>query len=166
MLEIGAIVEGKVTGMTAFGAFVSLPDGKSGMVHISEVSNTFVENIKDFLSEGQTVKVKVVNITEEGKISLSIKKADESSAPAGKKSRGPRGDKPAGDRSPRGDRPRSERPRQANVWQGQPKAPSQESMSFEDMMARFKQVSDEKMTDLRRSTDSKHGGGSRKGGKG
>ncbi len=165
MLEIGAIVEGKVTGMTAFGAFVSLPDGKSGMVHISEVSNTFVEKIKDFLSEGQTVKVKVVNITEEGKISLSIKKADESSAPVGKKPRGSRGDKPTGDRTPRGDRPRSERQRQANVWQGQPKTPSQESMSFEDMMARFKQVSDEKMTDLRRSTDSKHGG-SRKGGKG
>ncbi len=160
MLEIGAIVEGKVTGMTAFGAFVSLPDGKSGMVHISEVSNTFVENIKDFLSEGQTVKVKVVNITEEGKISLSIKKADESASSGGGKKQGrPRSDKP------HGDKPKSERPRSAAVWQGQPKAPSQENMSFEDMMARFKQVSDEKMTDLRRSTDSKHGGGSRKGNK-
>ena len=77
MLEIGAIVEGKVTGLTAFGAFVSLPDGKSGMVHISEVSNSFVKDIKDFLKEGQDVKVKVVNITDEGKISLSIKKAED-----------------------------------------------------------------------------------------
>lgn len=148
MLEVGAIVEGKVTGLTAFGAFVSLPDGKSGMVHISEVSNSFVKDIKDHLKEGQLVKVKVVNITEEGKISLSIKKADETPRePASKPRR------------------QSDRPRPANVWQGQPKAQSPETMSFEDMMARFKQVSDEKMTDLRRSTDSKHGGGSRRGNK-
>ena len=141
MLEVGAIVEGKVTGLTAFGAFVSLPDGKSGMVHISEVSNTFVKEIKDFLKEGQDVKVKVVGISPEGKISLSIKKAMEP-----EKQPAPR---------PR----RNDRPRSSNVWQGQQKHQTTESMSFEDMMARFKQVSDEKMTDLKRSTDSKHGGG-------
>ena len=142
MLEVGAIVEGKVTGLTAFGAFVSLPDGKSGMVHISEVSNTFVKEIKDFLKEGQDVKVKVTGISPEGKISLSIKKAMDGE-----------GDKPA-------PRPkRNDRPRNNNVWQGQQKPQANESMSFEDMMARFKQVSDEKMTDLKRSTDSKHGGG-------
>ena len=142
MLEVGAIVEGKVTGLTAFGAFVSLPDGKSGMVHISEVSNSFVKDIKDFLKEGQDVKVKIVNITDEGKISLSIKKADET----------PREPAP---RPKRNDRPRGG----SNVWQGQPKQHNEGSMSFEDMMAKFKQVSDEKMTDLKRSTDSKHGGG-------
>ena len=147
MLEIGAIVEGKVTGLTAFGAFVSLPDGKSGMVHISEVSNSFVKDIKEFLKEGQDVKVKVVNITDEGKISLSIKKADET----------PREPAP---RPKRNDRPRSN----GNVWQGQPKQQNDSAMSFEDMMARFKQVSDEKMTDLKRSTDSKHGGYSRRKG--
>lgn len=149
MLEVGAIVEGKVTGLTAFGAFVSLPDGKSGMVHISEVSNSFVKDIKDHLKEGQTVKVKVVNITEEGKISLSIKKAEEA---------------PQREAAPRAKRSYGDRPKPA-VWQGQSRAQSQEPMSFEDMMARFKQVSDEKMTDLRRSTDSKHGGGSRRGNK-
>ena len=147
MLEIGAIVEGKVTGLTAFGAFVSLPDGKSGMVHISEVSNSFVKDIKEFLKEGQDVKVKVVNITDEGKISLSIKKAEE--AP-----------KEYTPRPKRNDRPRNN----SNVWQGQPKQQSESAMSFEDMMARFKQVSDEKMTDLKRSTDSKHGGYSRRKG--
>ena len=141
MLEIGAIVEGKVTGLTNFGAFVSLPDGKSGMVHISEVSNSFVKDIKEFLKEGQDVKVKVVNITDEGKISLSIKKAEDT----------PRESTP---------RPkRNDRPRNNNVWQGQSKQQNDSAMSFEDMMARFKQVSDEKMTDLKRSTDSKHGGG-------
>ena len=74
MLEIGQIVEGKVTGLTSFGAFVSLPEGKSGMVHISEVSNAFVKEIKDHLTEGQEVKVKIIGIND-GKISLSIKKA-------------------------------------------------------------------------------------------
>ena len=147
MLEVGAIFEGKVTGLTAFGAFVSLPDGKSGMVHISEVSNSFVKDIKDFLKEGQDVKVKVVGISEEGKISLSIKKAED--APKKENSRPPRRNEKSGSR--------------ANVWQGQPKQ-SNESMSFEDMMARFKQVSDEKMTDLKRSTDAKHGGYSRRKG--
>ena len=148
MLEIGAIVEGKVTGLTAFGAFVSLPDGKSGMVHISEVSNTFVKDIKEFLKEGQDVKVKIVSISDEGKISLSIKKAEE----------------PAREERPRQSRPNrnSDRPR-ANVWQGQPKQ-NKGAMTFEEMMAQFKQVSDEKMTDLKRNTDSKHSGGySRRG---
>ncbi len=146
MLEIGAIVEGKVTGLTAFGAFVSLPEGKSGMVHISEVSNSFVKDIKDFLKEGQDVKVKVVNITDEGKISLSIKKAEDTPREYAPKQK------------------RNDRPRNNNVWQGQPRQQNDSAMSFEDMMARFKQVSDEKMTDLKRSTDSKHGSYSRRKG--
>ena len=148
MLEVGAIVEGKVTGLTAFGAFVSLPDGKSGMVHISEVSNSFVKDIKDHLKEGQDVKVKVVNITDEGKISLSIKKAEDT----------PR------ESAPRQKRPERPRNNNNNVWQGQNKQQNDGAMSFEDMMARVKQVSDEKMTDLKRSTDSKHGGYSRRRG--
>lgn len=154
MLEIGAIYDGKVTGLTGFGAFVSLPDGKSGMVHISEVSTSYVNDIKEFLKEGQEVKVKVVGISPEGKISLSIRKAQEPSAEE-KASR-------KNDR-PKGDRPRNDRPRNANVWQGQPKQ-NKGAMTFEEMMAQFKQVSDEKMTDLKRNTDSKHSGGySRRG---
>ena len=149
MLEVGAIVEGKVTGLTAFGAFVSLPDGKSGMVHISEVSNTFVKEIKDFLKEGQDVKVKVVGISPEGKISLSIKKAMEP-----EKQPAPR---------PR----RNDRPRSSNVWQGQQKPQTTESMSFEDMMAKFKAQSEDKMSDIKRSTDRRGGGsnGYRRGSK-
>ena len=57
-LTVGAIVEGKVTGITKFGAFVALPENKSGMVHISEVASSFVNDIKDFLQEGQQVKVR------------------------------------------------------------------------------------------------------------
>ena len=74
-VEIGEILEGKVTGITKFGAFVELEEGKTGMVHISEVSNSYVEDINQFLKEGDVVKVKVINITEDGKISLSRKDA-------------------------------------------------------------------------------------------
>ena len=151
MLEIGSIVLGKVTAMTAYGAFVELPDGESGMVHISEVSSSYVNDIKDFLSLGQEVKVKVIAINEQGKISLSIKKAvAESEGPHSSKN----------NRS--GGKPRYNN--NGNVWKGPQKG--NEPMSFEDMMAKFKQVSDEKITDLRRSGESKHGGGySRRGNK-
>ena len=76
-LEIGEIVEGKVTGLTNFGAFVELPENRVGMVHISEVSNQYVKEISDFLEKGQTIKVKILNIDSAGKISLSIKQAKE-----------------------------------------------------------------------------------------
>ena len=73
--EVGTILEGKVTGITKFGAFIELPGGKTGMVHISEVAPTFVKEIRDFVTENQTVKVKVLSISEDGKVSLSMKKA-------------------------------------------------------------------------------------------
>ena len=81
-LEVGNIVEGKVTGITKFGAFVELPGGKTGMVHISEVAPTFVNEIRDHVTENQVVKVKILTISEEGKISLSIKKAMDRPEPA------------------------------------------------------------------------------------
>ena len=73
----GEILEGKVSAITKFGAFVSLPEGKSGMVHISEVANTYVKDISEHLQVGQEVKVVVLNVDEKGKLSLSIKKAQE-----------------------------------------------------------------------------------------
>lgn len=82
-LAIGDVLEGKVTGITKFGAFVELEPGKTGMVHISEVSTDYVEDISQYLKKDQTVKVKVINITEEGKISLSIKRrCQENRAPS------------------------------------------------------------------------------------
>lgn len=75
-LAIGDVLEGKVTGITKFGAFVELEPGKTGMVHISEVSTDYVEDISQYLKKDQTVKVKVINITEEGKISLLHQKGD------------------------------------------------------------------------------------------
>lgn len=135
-LEVGTIVEGKVSDFTSFGAFIDLGDGKKGLVHISEIAAEYVKEISEHLCVGQTVKVKVLSVGDDGKISLSIKKAIEDKRPAPK--------------------PRQTGSRQANVWQGNKQANSGSS-SFEDMMAKFKQVSDEKMSDLKR--DSKHGGG-------
>ena len=74
-LEIGSIYSGKVSSITDFGAFVTLENGKTGMVHISEVSNSYVKSIRDILTENQEVKVKLISISEEGKISLSISQA-------------------------------------------------------------------------------------------
>ena len=152
MVEIGAILEGKVTGLTNFGAFVSLPDNKTGMVHISEVSSSYVNDIHDHLKEGQQVKVKVIDVTPEGKISLSIKKASDN----------PESDEQQRDKPRRNGKPRNNA---SNVWKGTPEPKNDGPMSFEDMMAKFKQVSDEKMTDLKKSSDSKRSGGySRRGG--
>ena len=138
-LEVGAILEGKVTGITKFGAFIELPEGKTGMVHISEVAPTYVKEIRDYLTENQQVKVKVLSISDEGKISLSIKKAIEKV-------------------------PASQR---RNVSPGRPgefewQSPKNDSGTFEEMMQRFKQTSDEKMSDIRRNVDAKRGGFSRK----
>ena len=82
-LEVGAILEGKITGITKFGAFVELGQGNTGMVHISEVAPTFVKEITDFVTEGQTVKVKVLSVGQDGKISLSMKKAADTAFAAG-----------------------------------------------------------------------------------
>ena len=80
-LQVGMVTEGKVTGITKFGAFVALPEGKSGLVHISEIANTFVNDVHDYVQDGQTVKVKVIGISPDGKINLSIKKAEERPRP-------------------------------------------------------------------------------------
>ena len=75
--EVGTILEGKVTGITKFGAFVSLPEGRSGLVHISEIASSYVKEVTDHLSMGQQVRVIVLGEDERGRISLSIKKAVE-----------------------------------------------------------------------------------------
>ena len=89
-LQVGMVLEGKVTGITKFGAFVALPDGKSGLVHISEIANTFVNDVHDYVQDGQTVKVKIIGIADDGKINLSIKKAEAPEAEEPRQSRAPR----------------------------------------------------------------------------
>ncbi len=130
---VGSILEGKVTGITKFGAFVSLPENKSGLVHISEIAYSYVNDVKDHLKEGQDVKVKVIGIDENGRINLSIKKAmDPPPRPAG----GPRaGGRPAG------------APRQGG-GSFRRQAP-QEPATFEDRLKQFMQASDSKLSELR-----------------
>ena len=151
-LQVGDIVEGKVTGIKPFGAFVSLPENKNGLVHISEVSYEFVQDLSAVLEEGQTVQVKVLSIAPDGKIALSIKRTQ----PAPE-----RGNRQNGGQRPAQQRPkREEKPR---VWQPKPPAP-QGDLSFEDMMARYKSRSEEKIADLKRVTENHRGGYSRRRG--
>ncbi|MBD5140718.1 MAG: S1 RNA-binding domain-containing protein [Ruminococcus sp.] len=144
-LDVGKIYEGKVTGITKFGAFVELEPGTTGMVHISEVANTFVSEIKDHLAEGQSVKVKVLSVSEEGKISLSIKKASENPNPKNKRSGGNGG----------GKRPDNKQPQAEKV-------PQTPEAAFEDMLNKFKQSSDERMGDLKKVIDNKRRSPSRR----
>lgn len=74
-IGVGKVVEGTVTGITNFGAFVQLPEGKSGLVHISEISHDYVEKVSDYLKKSEKVKVKILSITDDNKISLSIRQA-------------------------------------------------------------------------------------------
>ena len=146
-LEVGSIVEGKVTGFTSFGAFVDLDDGKKGMVHISEVARNYVKDIKEHVHMGQEVKVKVISVSPEGKIGLSMKQAEPPEQREERRERQPRR--------------QSEPPqRGADSFEFRPR--QQENLSFEDMMSRFKQSSDEKMSDLKRVIDTRRGSQNRR----
>ena len=130
---VGSVLEGKVTGITKFGAFVSLPEGKSGLVHISEIAYSYVNDVKDHLKEGQEVKVKVIGIDENGRINLSIKKAMDPPP------------RPAGQGRPMG-RPGGHN---GGGFRGKP-APA-EPTTFEDRLKQFMASSDSKLSELRQS---------------
>ena len=119
-LEQGSILEGIVTGITNFGAFVELPGGQTGLVHISEVAEVYVKDINEFLKVNDKVKVRIISVDPKGKIGLSIKQANPSAN--------------------RGNRKTKFQP------------------SFEDKLAKFMKESDERLSDLKRQTDSKRGG--------
>jgi S1 RNA binding domain protein len=118
-MEIGSIHAGKVTGITKFGAFVALPDGQSGMVHISEVAHSYVNDIREHLTEGQEVMVKVVALNPEGRVSLSIKKA---TAPP---------------------------PRRDAVFTGAPRRAPAGPATFEDKLKAFMSDSENKLSGMR-----------------
>lgn len=137
-LEVGAVLDGKVTGITKFGAFVGLDEGKSGLVHISEIANTYVSEVSEHLTMGQAVKVRVIGIGDDGKINLSIKKAQETP----QQQERPRRDAP--NRAPRAVQPRP---------QAQP--PTGET-SFEDKLKQFMADSDSKNSGNRLYSDRKN----------
>jgi len=80
-VEVGQIVEGRITGITKFGAFMEISQGVTGLIHISEVADSFVKDVNDYLKENDIVKAKVISISNDGKISLSLRKANENSRP-------------------------------------------------------------------------------------
>ena len=136
-------MDGKVKTITKFGAFVTLPGNKTGMVHISEVAHVYVNDIHEFLTEGQDVKVKIIDIDAAGKINLSIKKTQEP---------------PARQQAPRQQAPRP-RPAQSAPAQNQsaprknpqPKEPA----SFDEMLKQFMADSDSKISSIRQYSDHK-----------
>lgn len=141
-IEVGSVLEGTVTGITKFGAFVELPDKKVGLVHISEVANEYVKDVHDFLKVQDKVNVKVLSVDDKGKIGLSIKQTQ----PAPEKK----------DFRPRTEfRPKHEF-RQHNGFDSNRRSSS--SLSFEDRLSKFLKESDERLMDLKRNTESKRGG--------
>ena len=145
---VGTIVDGKVKSITKFGAFISLPGNRTGMVHISEIAHAYVSDIHEHLNEGQDVKVMVISIDPAGKINLSIKRTQE--PPRQQSDRGPRpfnrSSRPPQDRT-RGPQPDRSRP---DVFSAsQPK----ETQSFDDMLKQFMQDSDSKISSLKQYSD-------------
>lgn len=131
-LEVGSIVEGRVTGITKYGAFVALPGGKSGLVHISEVANSYVSDVHDHVQMGQTVKVRILTVGDDGRINLSIKRAEEAPAEP------PR-------QEPRRSAPRVSAPVPQRTEADGPSA----DQSFEDRLKKFMQDSDSRIADNR-----------------
>jgi S1 RNA binding domain protein len=131
-LEIGSVVEGIITGITNFGAFVELPEGKVGLVHISEVADTYVEDVRRFLKEKDKIKVKILAVNDKGKYDLSIKQASmEGSQPVA--------------------------PPHHHKSKKPAHTPDNGNSHFENMMQRFLKESEERLLDLKRNTESKIG---------
>ena len=153
-LEVGEVFEGKVTGITKFGAFVAMPDGKNGLVHISEIANTFVSDINEFVKTGETVKVKVIGIGEGGKVNLSMKQA-QPPQPRQNRPRPAGGQDSREPRESREGRPQQQRrnfaPRE-DRRSGQVSGPTGD-VSFEDKLKQFMQESDSRMADNKMYAD-------------
>ena len=130
-IEVGSVLEGKITGITKFGAFVALPEGRSGLVLISELSNTYVNDVHDHVQLGQSVTVRVLNIAPDGKINLSIKRAAEAPALARVPAAGPAAPK----KQPRSAVPAAD--------------PPGSNREFEDRLKKFMQESDSRIADNR-----------------
>lgn len=137
-IEVGSKHDGKVTGITDFGAFIELITGETGLVHISEIADTYVKDIRDHLKVGELVNVRVINIEKNGKMGLSLKEQEEESkSPIKTVRKAPRqGDQRVTSRAPQ-------------------REPSQ---SFDDKLNVFLRDSEERLSNLKKSTDSKRGG--------
>ena len=153
---VGSIVDGKVTGITKFGAFVALPEGKSGLVHISEIAYSYVNEVSEHLKEGQEVKVKIIGIDQSNRINLSIKQV----SPPPQRAPRPANNNNGGVRPNNG----GSRPYQNNNSRpvGFVRQAPKEPTDFEDRLKQFMQSSDSKLSELRYIE--KKGGNRRNGG--
>ena len=133
-LTVGAILEGKVKSITNFGAFIALPENKTGMVHISEVANAYVSDIRQHLTEGQDVKVVVIG-NENGKINLSIKRLEAKQ------------NQPRSNTAPR--KPANNQPARAAKAPTPPPAPKTADQLFEEKLKAFMSESDNKLSSMR-----------------
>ena len=153
-ISVGSILDGKVTGITKFGAFVALPEGKSGLVHISEIAYSYVNEVSDHLKEGQEVKVKIIGIDQANRINLSIKQVAPPPPRAPRPAQG--GQRPAGGGG---------RPHQGGRPMGFVRQAPKEPTDFEDRLKQFMQSSDSKLSELRymeKKGGNRRGGGGRK----
>ena len=144
-LTVGAVLEGKVKSITNFGAFIALPENKTGMVHISEVANTYVSDIRQHLTEGQEVKVVVIAV-DGGKVNLSIKRLEPK----------PQREKPnAGFRqaAPNREENRTQQARPARTAPTPPPAPKTADQLFEEKLKQFMSESDSKISSIRQYSD-------------
>lgn len=136
-LTVGAVLEGKVKSITNFGAFISLPENKTGLVHISEVANTYVSDIRQHLTEGQDVKVMVIGV-DGSKINLSVKRLEA---------------KPQRENRPSGPRPQNAAPNQQRSAPVPPAAPKTADQLFEEKLKQFMSESDSKLSSVRQYSD-------------
>ncbi len=148
-LTVGAVLEGKVKSITNFGAFIALPDNKTGMVHISEIANAYVSDIRQHLTEGQDVKVMVINLDQNGKINLSIKRLEPKPQNTSRPNFRREGGEGRPERQERSNfRPGSNQSPRAAV-PVPPPAPKTKDQQFEDMMKAFMSESDAKLSGIR-----------------
>ena len=152
-LTVGAVLEGKVKSITNFGAFIALPENKTGMVHISEIANAYVSDIRQHLTEGQDVKVMVINL-DNGKVNLSIKRLEPKPQNAGRPNFRREGGEGRPERPDRGNfrRENNNQQRPAPVRAAAPvppPAPKTKDQQFEDMMKAFMSESDSKLSGMR-----------------
>lgn len=158
-IEVGSIVDGVVSGITNFGAFINLPENKVGLVHISEVADVYVKDVNDFLKEQDKVKVKILSVDDKGKIALSVKQAQEKKPEERPQQREQRSFNARPQRES-GAPMRQEgfRASGGDFRRSNSRFGGGSNASFEDKLSRFLKDSDERLTDLSRKTDSKRGG--------
>jgi S1 RNA binding domain protein len=128
MAEIGSIIEGKVVKLLKYGVIVELPEGESGLVHISEIDNNFIQDVSDYFRENDQVEVKVIGIDDKGRLQLSVRQAQPDYVEMS--------------------RPPSRRRHRSR----------EELDAFEDKLSGFMKQSSERLLDLKRNIEAKRGG--------